>query len=164
MPGVTTSVVSTASGKLNAAIASCAWPRLRFQNPAETGCVVSRWFASQAVLQHRLEVTFEGDKFGELCPDLVQPRVQDATNVLTRHVTALANRHDLTNLPQRQPSRLGLPDKPQPIDRLRTVLTISTLVAGRTGQHACLLVVPDGLGTDAAAAGEFPDPQDANSP
>src|SRR6202022_2628743 len=72
--------------------------RVVFQNPAHRGIVVFGGRAARRMVEKGLQVAFEGDEFGDLRADLVEPGVQDVSDVPARHLAAVVDRQDLAHL------------------------------------------------------------------
>jgi hypothetical protein len=70
-------------------------------------------------------------ELGDPLRDFVQSLVYQLPDVLTRWLPTIPDAEDLTDLVQREPSRLRVPDEHQPLNRIRSVVTVTRRSPGR---------------------------------
>ncbi len=91
------------------------------------------------------QIYAESLQLGNAPVDISGPIINQSADVLARSFTALTQRHDPTNLTQREPARLCGADEREPTDRVVPIAPIAVRAAFRTRKQTNALVITDGL-------------------
>lgn len=124
---------------------------------ADTGGITVRRVELSGAGHEPAELVLQGLQFRDSVVEIRSSGAEQVEHVAAGSLAVIPQRHDASDLSERQPNRLSGADEGEAVDRRRLVVPISRGRARRRREQTDVLVIPDGLGRHPGACGDLPD-------